>query len=135
MSCWCRPKCNPCSVFQILCANQGMSVSCGHSPRSLSDFLPSGPVISPHIPIDLREFMGNVIPYPTPEDPLLSISIARLKCGALAILVTPHHLLGDTHSMRQFVRDWTTAAKCVAAGNSPAERVPYPFGRCEYRTT
>lgn len=59
------------------------------------------PMISPHIPIDIPEFMEHVSPAPTPNNPLLSISIARLKCETLAILVTPHHLLGDIHSMRQ----------------------------------
>lgn len=117
------------SCGQVSCNNEGIPVAVGTSPRSLSDFTPRGPSTTFHIPIDLGEYIEQVPPHLTPESPMLAITIAKLACGGMAIMLTYHHVAADMHSARQLVYDWAVAARAIAAGDVAPVLAAHPCGR------
>lgn len=91
--------------------------------------MPPGPSKSLHIPIDLEGVLHQVDTILTPESPMLGITIARLACGGMTVMLTYHHIIGDMHSVRQLMYDWATAAKAISEGKSAPELAAYPCGR------
>lgn len=114
---------------QVSCSNQGIPVSSGVSPRTLSEFMPPGPSTILHIPIDLEEVLHQVDTKLTPASPMLGITIARLACGGLTIMLTYHHVLADMHSVRQLMYEWAAAARAISEGRSAPELLAHPCGR------